>query len=251
MTAISTVTGRDTKRAGNSPVLLKQRVELGTDIVYAGGMVGRLSTGLCTAATATAGLRVIGVAMETVDNSAGDSGVFCDIERGAFWLANSADGDAILDDHIGEVCYAADDATVSCLPGTAGIYPIAGRVMAVSSTYGVLVEILGTDDKAAIVGTLPAHASNDVILAVANAKSGSVYDIATTAAATTVTLPAAAQEGAKLFFFADGTKNGHTVTYRDATGPVNLTTALTASKRHTAVAVFVGGKWGVNAYVSP
>jgi hypothetical protein len=225
MTAISTVTGRDTKRAGNSPVLLKQRVELGTDIVYAGGMVGRLSTGLCTAATATAGLRVIGVAMETVDNSAGDSGVFCDIERGAFWLANSADGDAILDDHIGEVCYAADDATVSCLPGTAGIYPIAG--------------------------TLPAHASNDVILAVANAKSGSVYDIATTAAATTVTLPAAAQEGAKLFFFADGTKNGHTVTYRDATGPVNLTTALTASKRHTAVAVFVGGKWGVNAYVSP
>lgn len=251
MTAISSTPGRDTKRGGVGPVAQKLRVELGTDTVYAGGMVMRLSSGLAVAASAVAGARVIGVAMETVANESGVAGAFADIERGAFWFANSSSGDEILDDHIGEVCYAVDDATVSCLPGSTGIRPIAGRVLAVSSTLGVLVEILGTDDKAAIVGTLPAHVSNDVILPVASAVSGSVFDIATTAAATTVTLPAAAQEGCKLFFFADGTKNGHTVTYRDATGPVALTTALTASKRHTAVAVFVGGKWGVNAYVSP
>lgn len=250
MTAISSTPGRDTKRAP-SVVVSKLRVELGTDTVYSGGMVMRLSTGLAVAAAATAGARVIGVACETVANESGVASTFADIERGAFWLANSASTDAVLDDHIGEVCYAADDATVACLPGTAGIRPIAGRVLAIDSTLGVLVEILGTDDKAAIVGTLPAHASNDFILPVASAVSGAVFDVGLTAAAATVTLPAAAQEGCKLFFFADGTKNGHTVTYRDATGPVNLTTALTASKRHTAVAVFVGGKWGVNAYMSP
>lgn len=244
---------RKTKRAGNHPKIVNQRVELGTDIVYSGGMVGRSSTGLCVAAQAVAGQRVLGVAMETVDNSAAASGVYCEIARGAFWFANSATTDEILDDHLGEVCYAVDDNVVAITRGTTGIRPIAGRVMAIDSTLGVLVEICGDEDANAggIVGTLPAHTSNDVILLAAQVVPNAVYDIATTAAATTVTLPAATAEGTKLFFFADGTKNGHTVTYRDATGPTNLTTALTASKRHTAVAVFVGGKWGVNAYVSP
>jgi hypothetical protein len=251
MTAISSTPGRDTKRACVGPVAQKLRVELGTDTVYAGGMVMRLSTGLTVAAAATAGARVIGVACETVANESGVASTFADIERGAFWFANSASTDAILDDHIGENCFAVDDATVACLPGTAGIRPIAGKVLAIDSTLGVLVEILGTDVKTASVGTLPAQVSNDIILPLASVINGAVYDVPTTAAASTVTLPAAAQEGAKIYFFADGTKNGHTVTYRDATGPVSLTTALTASKRHTAVAVFVGGKWGVNACVSP
>ncbi len=54
-----------------------------------------------------------------------------------------------------------------------------------------------------------------------------------------------------LYFVADGTKNGHTVTYRDATGTVALTTALTASKRHLVVATFLNGLWNANAYVGP
>jgi len=92
--------------------------------------------------------------------------------------------------------------------------------------------------------------SNDSVIA-SDPASGLIYDIPTTAAASTVTLPAAAAEGTILYFVADGTKNGHTVQYRDATGPVNLTTALTASKRHQVTAIYLNAKWTANAYVSP
>ncbi len=151
MTALDS--DRTTKRAGTASVISKLSVALGTDIVYSGGMVGRLSTGLCTAATVTAGLRVLGVAMETVDNSAGGSGVLCDIERGSFWFANSESADEILDDDIGEKCYVVDDQTVAKVVGAAGARPVAGRVMAIHSTKGVLVEILGDEDGLAVSGT--------------------------------------------------------------------------------------------------
>ena len=95
----------------------------------------------------------------------------------------------------------------------------------------------------------PAFVSNDLIIP-ASPASGAVYDIPTTGAASTVTLPATAEEGCILHFVADGTKNGHAVTYRDATGPANLTSALAASKRHLTTAIFLNGKWNANAYVS-
>ncbi len=123
-----------------------QSVALGTDIVYRGCMVGRLSTGLCVAGAATASMRILGVAKETVDNAAGASGVLCDIERGCFWFSNSESADAVIDDHLGEKCYVVDDNTVSCLIGAAGVRPVAGRVIAIDSTLGVLVEILGNED---------------------------------------------------------------------------------------------------------
>jgi hypothetical protein len=239
---------RATKRAGNQAKIINQRVELGTDIVYAGGMVGRLSTGLCVAAAATPGMRVLGVACETVDNSAGASGVYADIMRGAFWFANSASTDEILDDHLGEKCYVVDDNTVAAV-GAAG-RPVAGRVMAIDSTLGVLVEICGDEDSNASVGVLPAVVSADFILPVASVVNGAIYDIGTTAANSTVTLPASAPN-CVIYFHADGTKNGHTITYRDATGPVSLNTATTASKRHVAVAVCLGGKWAVTVTVAP
>lgn len=100
------------------------------------------------------------------------------------------------------------------------------------------------------MATATAFAANDSIIA-ANPPSGTTYDIPTTGAASTVTLPATAAEGTILYFTADGTKNGHTVQYRDASGPVNLTTALTASKRHLVVAIRQGSLWFCNAYVSP
>jgi hypothetical protein len=82
-------------------------------------------------------------------------------------------------------------------------------------------------------------------------RPGAIYDIPTTAGASTVTLPANALEGTEVTFVADGTKNGHTVQYRDATGPTNLTTALTLSKRHLVRCAFLNGKWVANAYVAP
>ena len=78
------------------------------------------------------------------------------------------------------------------------------------------------------------------------------YKVPTTGAASTVTLPAAATVGTRCHFIADGALNGHTVTYRDATGPTSLTTALTASKRHMVTAIKLDAThWVCNAYVSP
>lgn len=236
-----------TDRAGNSPVASTLRVELGTDVVYRGGLCGRLSTGLCVAGAATAGMRIVGVFKETVDNSAGASGVYADVERGPFWFTNSSSSDQILDDHIGELCYCVDDATVAAL--ATGSRPAVGRVIAIDSTLGVLVEVLGNEDSN-VVGTLPAQVSNDFILPVTSVKDGAIYDVGTTAANSTVTLPANAPN-CVIYFHADGTKNGHTITYRDATGPVSLNTATTLSKRHLAVAACFGGKWAVTVTVAP
>jgi hypothetical protein len=244
MTALAA--DRATKRAGNQAKVINLRVQLGTDIVYAGGMVGRLSTGLCVAGAATAGMRIVGVACETVDNSAGASGVYADIMRGAFWFANSESTDAILDDDVGEKCYVVDDNVVAKLPTASR--PVAGRVVAVDSTLGVLVEICGDEDRD-LAGTLPAQVSNDFILPVASIIPGAVYDVGTTAANSTVTLPASAAENVTIYFVADGTKNGHTVQFRDVA--TAITTALTASKRFHVTATFSGGKWFANAYVSP
>jgi hypothetical protein len=128
-------------------------------------------------------------------------------------------------------------------------------VWKVSSTQGVLVEKLQHLGPAPVLGptlaaTLGAFAAADLVVP-ATLAHDSVNDIPTTAANSTVTLPAAAPDGTRWTFVADGTKNGHTVQYRDATGPVNLTAALTASKRHLAICVKNAGKWHVTASASP
>lgn len=210
-----------------------------------------LSTGKVqpAAVLTTAALLVIGNAHETVDATAADKELEVNLDREfiARWWVNSG-VTAIAAADVGRLAYIEDDQTV-CKTPTAGA-PAAGRIWAVSATRGVLVETLPHLLFGPVVGAAPAPVSNDIIIA-ANPPSGAVIDVPTTAAASTVTLPATAIEGTRLYFAADGTKNGHTVQYRDATGPTNLTTALTASKRHLAIAAFLGGKWHVNAYVSP
>lgn len=211
-----------------------------------------LATGKVQPASAltTAALLVIGAAHETVDAASADKELEIDLDREFFgrWWANSAVSAVVAAD-VGRLAYFEDDQTV-CADGLAG-QAVAGRIWGVSSTRGVLIEQLDVSPGGApFLGGMPAFAANDGIVPNWPAH-GAVYDIPTTAAASTVTLPAAAQEGTVIRFCADGTKNGHTVQYRDATGPVNLTTALTASKRHLAIATFEGGKWFVNAYVSP
>lgn len=58
---------------------------------------------------------VLGVAAETIDNSAGADGakVLSHIVRGVFAFANSSAGEAIAATEIGAVVFAADDQTVS------------------------------------------------------------------------------------------------------------------------------------------
>ena len=145
MTALAA--NRNTKRAGNGATIVKRNVSCGVDVLYSGGMVGRNASGYAVAASSALSQRTIGVAMETVDNSLGSAGdEVCDVEVGAFWMANSASTDALTIADIDEVCFVVDDATVARSAGTAGTRQPAGRVRDVSSTLGVLVEILGNED---------------------------------------------------------------------------------------------------------
>jgi hypothetical protein len=202
------------------------------------------------AALATAHLLVIGAAHETVDATAADKELEVDLDRDFFgrWWANSG-VTAVAAGDIGRLCYFEDDQTV-CADALAG-QPVAGRIWAVSATRGVFVEQLAVNPGGApFVSATPLFVANDLVVPAWPAH-GALIDVPTTAGASTVTLPAASQEGTVIHFVADGTKNGHTVQYRDATGPTNLTTALTASKRHLVVAAFLNSKWMANAYVAP
>lgn len=218
---------------------------------WKGARIGlNLATGkVQPAAVGTANLLIIGAAHETIDAAGGDKELEVDFDREFYarWWVNSLTSPITATD-LGRLAYVEDDQTVAKAPAAGA--PVAGRIWAVSATRGVLVEVNPALAGGPAAGVAPAFVANDSVV-VANPSNGAVIDIPTTAAASTVTLPAVAIEGTRLYFVADGTKNGHTVQYRDATGPVNLTTALTASKRHLAIAAFLGGKWFVNAYVSP
>jgi hypothetical protein len=196
---------------------------------------------------------VIGTFSETVDATSAAKSVNVDFGREIEmeWLANSGTN-VVSASNVGSLAYYEDDQTVGTL--STG-YPRAGRVWSVDATRGVLVQRLRdvTDRLAGLTSQVVASAAfvaNDLVVP-NNPTSGTVYTVPATGAASTVTLPAAARTGTRLTFVANGTLNGHTVQYRDATGPTNLTTALTAAKRHSVVCDFDGTNWYAAAYVSP
>ncbi len=209
------------------------------------------TAGKVVVASAAPGLIVIGKFAETIDATSVDKSVNVElpIEIEVEWWPNGTAGDAVAATDVGGIGYIKDDNTVSILPNGSSVL---GRIWAFDATKGVAIERLSQPATGVLAKlTSPAaFAANDLVLP-NNPVSGSVLDIPATGAASTVTLPATARDGTVLYFSADGTKNGHTVQYRDATGPVNLTTALTASKRHLVVAVKLGTIWVANAYVSP
>jgi hypothetical protein len=222
------------------------------NIAYKGGIAAiDLSTGKIEPAHAEGDMFVIGLFAEYMDATSAEKQVDVDLGR-EILLTYFVNGSSIVAADIGKICYAADDQTVTLSPSASGAV-VAGRIWAVETVRGVAVEKLeGVGGGVpSIIGTLPGQVSNDMILTAAGVTPGAIYDVPLTAAASTVTLPASSIEGATISFVADGTKNGHTVQYRDATGPANLTTALTASKRHLVICRYLGGKWFANAYVSP
>lgn len=216
----------------------------GTRAFQGGSACVAVGTGKVIPASPGPGRLFIGVFAEDCDATAGDKLVNIDLVSEIpmrRWVNDTAVPVTALD--IGKLAYFIDDQTVS-LSGAV----LAGRIWDVHPTKGVAIEKLdsagGVDAPA--LPTFAAGAS-----APAMVQSGAVYDVPTTAGASTITLPAAAPNGTVVTFTADGTKNGHTVTYVDGTGAVALTTALTASKRHVATATKCAGKWFVNAYVAP
>lgn len=222
------------------------------EVVYKGALVAfELGTAFVVEATGASDELVIGTAIRDVDASAASKPIDVQLER-EVQTVFFKNGSSITAANQGQICYVTDDQTVSLTPNAAGVC-VAGRIWSVDTVQGVEVELLQplTQGGGLLAErAITAFASNDAIV-VDYPPTGTVYDIPTTAAASTVTLPAAAAEGTELVFVADGTKNGHTVQYRDATGPENLTTALTASKRHQVRATFLNGAWTANAYVSP
>lgn len=193
-------------------------------------------------------LLYIGTSKTDMDASAGDRVINVDFgsEFALRWWGNDATSPLT---QIGQMAYALDDQTATA---DAGYAPV-GIVWALSSVDGALIQKLplpssGATPAAAAVDLPPYTANNS---APADIVHGAVYDIPTTSAAVTITLPADAEDGTEAVFSADGVKNGHTVTYRDGTGNVAITTALTALKRHLVYAIMVDGTWRANAYVSP
>lgn len=214
-----------------------------------------LGTGKVVQGATSSSLLVIGKFAETVDATAGDKlvNVYLGREVWVEWFTNDSNSIAATD--LGALCYLKDDQSVTITPTGASV---AGRIWGVDSAKGVAVELLGAvpaplvslDGLLGNEVTLSAFSSNNINVP-NNPDSGTVFAVPTTSAASTITLPATALEGSIVYFVADGTHNGNTVQYRDATGPTNLTTALTAGKRHMVVATFNGGAWFANAYVSP
>lgn len=215
------------------------------------------STGKCEPGHAEGDLFPIGKFAETIDATSAEKqvNVYLQEEIEIEWWKNDT-GTPVTAAMLTSVCYVLDDQTVTADATGASV---AGRVWAVDATKGVAVQKLsgGSGSPGSTVGglelvetTLAAFSSNNINVP-SDPSSGAVYEIPATGAASTVTLPATANEGTELTFLADGTLNGHTVQYRDATGPTNITTALTASKRHSVKATFLNSAWRAIAYVSP
>lgn len=109
---------------------------------FEGGIVVS-SAGFAQPATAATGLVCLGVALKTVDNTvAGHTAgaLNVPIQRGQFWFANSSAGDAIAAANRGGPCYLVDDQTVALTDSNAS-RSLAGTVIAVDSSLGVLVEL--------------------------------------------------------------------------------------------------------------
>jgi hypothetical protein len=221
---------------------------VGTKAWQGGKAGGDRSTGKVEPMHGEGDLLYLGIFEETVDATSAEKmvSVDCSPEKFARWWAN--DGSIAITDRF-NLCYSIDDQTV----GKSGS-AVAGRIWDVDSVKGVLVEGLQTPpgvDGGGSAGlqTLPAFAANAILLD--EIINGAAYDVPTTAGASAITLPGDAPDGSQVLFSADGTKNGHAVTYRDETGDVAITTALTALKRHLVLCKKLAGTWRANAYVSP
>lgn len=105
-----------------------------------GVMVGINLSGYLVEVSADPTIRVLGRSEQYVDNSAGSAGAkTCKVKRGVFGWTNSATTLAVADTHVGRLCYAVDNQTVS-LRNPIGAYPVAGRVYDVDADGQVFVE---------------------------------------------------------------------------------------------------------------
>jgi hypothetical protein len=103
------------------------------EIIFAGTLVAVDGNGEAVNASDTAGLKVIGRAEETVDNSA--DGLSIRVKRGAFFFAHSG----ITDAHLGLNATVTDNQTLAA-PAATTHDIVAGKILAVDATLGALVD---------------------------------------------------------------------------------------------------------------
>lgn len=102
----------------------------GGSLIYQGALVGLNALGYLVPASAIATIRIIGRALEQVDNVDGADGALrCEVETGVFRWDNSSAGDAISLLHVGRTVFAVDDETVALTEGASGNRPAAGVVV--------------------------------------------------------------------------------------------------------------------------
>lgn len=101
--------------------------------IFEGSIVCLNATGFATPGATATTLVADGVALSTVDNSAGaDGDKTVEVEKGVFRFGNSASTDAITRAEIGDDCYIVDDQTVAKTSGT-NTRSIAGKIVDVDS----------------------------------------------------------------------------------------------------------------------
>jgi len=105
---------------------------MGTDIIYKGSMVTVDADGLAVAGQATAGHKMVGVAVEKVDDSAGAGTKWCRLYTEGLFLFVAT---SIAQSMVGQMMYLTDDQTFDDVPGTVTI-PCGILVEYVSATSG-------------------------------------------------------------------------------------------------------------------
>jgi hypothetical protein len=108
-----------------------------TTTIYAGTKVGVNASGYAVPAGDIAGLKVVGVATQTVTNAGAAGAATIEVRAGVFQFASAAAPNAVTIAHIGGPAYAADDMTVSSDPGDHSV--VSGEVISVETT-GVWID---------------------------------------------------------------------------------------------------------------
>lgn len=107
--------------------------------IYRGSMVALSATGFAAMPTAATGLKIVGVATQTVDNTAGaDGDKSIDYKVGVFCRTNSASADLITIADIGNLVYAIDGGTVAKV---ATGRSAAGTCVGIDAVLGPMVAI--------------------------------------------------------------------------------------------------------------
>lgn len=216
---------------------------------YKGSLIAvTLGAGTCVVATATTGIFLVGTATADVDATSAAQPIEVDTlyEMHLEWLNNHTSG-AVAATDIGYLCYIQDDQTVTM---TSTGRTVCGRVWAVDSTKGVLVERLqiGAEYATALASLMRLTVGAVLTFTAGNTApttitSGGLYLCPATDAASTITLPTAAATGTWAVFKADGTANDYNVTFVDGGDSSVITRVLPAGKQWSVLVFKAASGW--------